>query len=281
MKIEMLNRKLTVLKELDETIDFSKSTLQIEIMLAFLLGNRELTPSNLVELMDERRKAILDALRKMQLKGIIRKEGERNGEPIYVLTETGEKYSQMLKDALGLKETPQDSSSKEEVLSNRDRIVILKKITGLYHIYNAIVYLANSSEGKMDLSKLSSLVGLSPERAKSYLDAYSRPPIRIFRRIVIPSTRKTFYKLEKEGWAIYYKSMQYMQFKSDFIARTRLKLRMRMWRFRRVREVLLIPLFLIKILLTSFTALIGSLFDAFFILLTLSFVEFTVSLLSP
>jgi predicted transcriptional regulator len=121
VKTEHLSQKLLLLKKLDETIDFSKSTLQIEVMFTFLMGKEKLTPSELVEVLDERRKAVLDALRKMQLKGIIKKEGEVEGEPVYVLTESGLRYSKKLKEALGLSTHDNSVQINEEYISNREK----------------------------------------------------------------------------------------------------------------------------------------------------------------
>lgn len=247
LRADALSRKLSLLKELDETIDFSKSTIQIEIMFVFLLSKEKLTPSKLVELLDERRKAVLDALRKMQLKGIIKRDREENGEPLYTLTETGESYSKKLLEALGFDGERIERKSEDE-LPNREKVAVIRRIIGLYYIYNAIVYLANFPGGKTDLRRLSFLVGLSPERMKSYLDSYSRPPVRIFRRSVSASTRMTFYKLEKEGWSIYYRSPHYFQLKGDLINRLRLKVKIKLWRLKKAREILLLSLLFIKLL---------------------------------
>ncbi|MGC8563697.1 MAG: hypothetical protein ACP5LZ_02235 [Fervidicoccaceae archaeon] len=275
-----MNRKLSLLRELDETIDFSKSTIQIEIMFVFMISKEKMTPSKLVELLDERRKAVLDALRKMQLKGIIKKEGEEDGEPVYALTETGEEYSKKLMEVLGLKEGDHHSSG-GEVEPNREKIAVLKRMIGLYHIYNAIVYLANTPENKMDLHKLSSLVGLSPERMKSYLDAYSRPPIRVFRRSSSPVSRLTFYKLEKEGWNIYYRSPHYLQLKEDPISRVRMKVRIKLWRFKRQREILLLVFFPIKLFFSFISLKLLSAMSAFATFTFLSIIELLIALFSP
>jgi len=281
LRAEMLSRKISLLKELDETIDFSKSTVQIEIMLAFLLSREKMTPSRLVELLDERRKAVLDALRKMQLKGVIKREGEEGGEPVYALTEAGEAYSRKLLEALGLGGEEGRERSTEEAISNRDRIAALKRIVGLYHIYNAVVYLANAPEGKMDLRRLSLLVGLSPERMKSYLDAYSRPPVRIFRRMASPLSRTTYYKLDREGWNIYYKSPHYMQLKSSRISRIRLKVRMRLWMMKHVREGVLAPLFFLKIAISYIAINVAEPLVAFAVFSLFSATELFISLFLP
>jgi len=281
VKTEHLSQKLLLLKELDETIDFSKSTLQIEVMFTFLMGKEKLTPSELVEVLDERRKAVLDALRKMQLKGIIKKEGEVEGEPVYVLTESGLRYSKKLKEALGLSTHDNSVQINEEYISNREKIASLRRIIGLYYVYNAILYLANSPGGRADLYRLSALVGLSPERMKSYLDAYSRPPMRIFKRQSSPLTRKTFYKLEKEGWGIYYKTHQYQQLKEDPISKFKIKLRIKLWRIKRLRETLLFPAFFASLAIGYLALNISSTKITFTVFFTLLLTNLVLALISP
>ena len=213
--------KLQVLKELDEKIDFARSTLQLQIIMAFVAGRDEYTSDELSTVINERRKALIDALRKLENKGIIEKKVV-NGKIIYTLTKQGKEYIERLLFLLGL--------NKEGVVPNieyGEKFLPRKKdFTESIHVYHAIVVLANAEENMMSLRKLARLMGLSEDRARSYLDLYSRPPYRLFRRISHP-TKGTYYKLEKEGFKIYYKSPDYLKSRKSFLHRIRLKFRTR------------------------------------------------------
>ncbi|HEW63599.1 hypothetical protein [Fervidicoccus fontis] len=218
-----IEEKLRTLKRLDGVIDFSKSSVQIEIVFLFLIYGRDLTPTEISESANERRKAVLDALRKLQLKGIVKKVGEKDREPLYGLSEEGKKYSEELLRALGLEGFKLASRVSEEE-SIRERLIVQKKIIEANYIYNAICYLATSKDQTLSLKTISRLLNLSEERAKEYLDIYSRPPERLFRKIIKPDTRETYYKLEKEGLSIFYRTQNYLSFKNSPIYKLKQKL---------------------------------------------------------
>ncbi len=219
-----LTAKIHVLRDLDNKIDFARSTVQLHIIFALMMSQKPLTPTRIAEIIEERRKAVLDALRKLELKGIVARAGTLGGETLYTLSKSGKEYADRLLSVLGVSGNLRVDSERNEI---SNRAIIIKRLTEAQYLYNAIVLLANSPEMKLELKKLSELMGLSPDRAKSYLDMFSRPPIRVFRRVGRRG-EGVHYKLEEKGLAIYKRIPAYQLIKNSILERTRVKLRIRL-----------------------------------------------------
>lgn len=193
--------RLRLLQRLDSMIDFSRAALQLEIVFALIFSTRPLTPTDLVMALEERRKAILDALRKLEAKGLVVKAGERAGEYLYTLGERGRQYAEDLKKLLGLVEEQVDTRIVARMSVPR-RLQLMQDLVKAHHVYKAIVILAQAPRRTLRLEKLAKEMGLSPDRARSYLDLFSKPPHRLFRKIVVPGGG-THYRLEEEGLKLY------------------------------------------------------------------------------
>ncbi len=213
--------KLSLLRDLDHKVDFARSTLQLQILFALLVSSKPLTPTEISRILEARRKAVLDALRKLELKKLVRKAGLVGTEHLYELGEEGKDYANKLMSILGVN----GSKIKSEVSGSGDSIreAILRRIVEAHHIYNAIIILANSENNMLKLSKLAELMGLSSERAKSYLDLFSRPPYRVFRRVRVNG--ELYYRLEDKGLYVYKRTPFYCKVKSSFVDKHRIKLK--------------------------------------------------------
>ena len=222
-----IKAKLSILRDLDHKVDFARSTLQLQILFALLVSSKPLTPTEISRLLEVRRKAVLDALRKLEIKKLVKKTGSVGMEYLYELGEEGRDYADKLMSILGIN----GSTIKSEISSAMDSIreALLRRIVESHHIYNAIVMLANSENNMLKLSKLAELMGLSTERAKSYLDLFSRPPYRVFRRVRVNG--ELYYKLEDKGLYIYKRTPVYCKTKNSFIYRCRLKLKLLLGRW--------------------------------------------------
>ena len=192
--------KLRLLQHLDSVIDFSRATLQIEIVFALVFSPRPLTPTDLAIIINERRKAVLDALRKLEIKGIVKRKGSRRGEALYVLGDRGHRYAEGLKALLGMDET-----RVTQPLGVTQRIQVQRSLIEAYYAYKALVSLALAPGSMLSLKELAKVLELSPDRARSYLDLFSRPPSRLFRKI-LPPTGGTYYRLEDGGLRLFYRT---------------------------------------------------------------------------
>ncbi|MCC6010715.1 MAG: hypothetical protein LM588_07005 [Fervidicoccaceae archaeon] len=144
---------------------------------------------------------MLNALRKLELKRIITKKDVED-KHVIVLTKRGVSCVEKLLNIL----LPRTEVSGAQSLNTRSkRAMLLDNLVESHYIYTAIVALGEKSDKTLSLEKLAEVMGLSPERAKSYLDVFCPPPNRIFRRIQRPG-KGTFYRLEEEGLKIYYRT---------------------------------------------------------------------------
>lgn len=214
---EHVLRRLEELKELDDKVDFARSAVQLGVVLALSLRGAPMSADELAQALGERKKAVLDALRKLELKGLVAKSS--GGEVKYGLSEEGKDYASKL---LKLLEGPAERQPLEGLgeVSKRD---LLKGLLSSQYLLSAIVALANAKGNAMELRKLAGIMGLSADRAKSYLDLLSRPPSRVFRRLVHPA-KGVMYKLDKEGFEVYYRTRVYAAAKKNPLLRLKLRL---------------------------------------------------------
>ena len=216
--------KLTLLKQLDNTIDFSRSALQLQIVTALITAGHPLTATTLSERLGERRKAVLDALRKLENKGIVEKRlGPREIE--YALSSQGREYALKLLAILGDKTSPHPEDAPETSVARKE--IVVTHLLETHYIYKAITALAHAPGRTLPLKHLSRQMGLSPERAKSYLDLFSLPPNRIFRRIQHPR-RGVYYHLEDEGLKLYYRTPEHTRSRRNPLLRLMLSLEARL-----------------------------------------------------
>jgi len=208
-------QRLMLLRELDETIDFAKSVIQLDAVLALYHAEGGLTLDALCERIGERRKAVLDALRKLEMKGLVAREA-RGGDVVLKLSEKGLDYARKLVEFLS--PAPDTMKRQPDFDAKLRRSFLIDGLVEAHYLYRAIVALGSSESRVLSLEELAKAMGLSPERAKSYLDVFCLPPKRVFRRIQKPG-RGTFYKLEDEGLKIYYKLPDYRRREGQGVSR--------------------------------------------------------------
>uniref|UniRef100_A0A7J3ZLP6 Uncharacterized protein n=1 Tax=Fervidicoccus fontis TaxID=683846 RepID=A0A7J3ZLP6_9CREN len=224
---EHVVRKLEVLRELDDQVDFARSAMQLNIILTLAFYNKPLTTEALATILGERRKAVLDALRKLESKNLVAKTSGENGIIMYELSNEGKEYTSKLLRLLGEPSTQEALIHEaEEEISGAGKSAFLKGVLYSQHLLNAIVALANTEGNAMELKRIAYIMGLSIDRARSYLDMLSRPPNRVFRRLNHP-LKGVMYKLDKGGLEIYYRTRIYTLAKNNPLYRFKLKIQSR------------------------------------------------------
>ncbi|MDI9644451.1 MAG: MarR family winged helix-turn-helix transcriptional regulator, partial [Candidatus Verstraetearchaeota archaeon] len=88
METVLLSERLTRLRSVTGLIDISKSTLQLDIILA-LNSRGELSPAEIASILGQRRKAVTDAMRKLRIKGLVEPASENGKSATYRLTALG------------------------------------------------------------------------------------------------------------------------------------------------------------------------------------------------
>lgn len=155
-----LAQRLELLKQLNETIDFAKSVIQLSVVLVLHEHKDGLSVNELCVKLGERRKALLDALRKLELKQIITKKDVKDKQVI-VLTERGISCVKKLLNIL-LPRTEVSVSGAQSFNARSKRAMLLNNLVESHYIYTAIVALGEKSDKTLSLEKLAEVMGPSP-----------------------------------------------------------------------------------------------------------------------
>ncbi len=219
-------RKISSLREVDSTIDIARGWLQLRILLALGFYNG-IDVDGLVRILRERRKAVLDALRKMKNKELIVNNGGK-----VVLSEKGKALYNVIASSIGLENNGSshrgvyDSLSFRSRRSKDPRIIhdIPRDLSRSFYLYDTIIALGSSKNYELPLSTLSSISKISPEVLDDYLKPYASPPYRIMRRIIKTAglffkRREVFYKLTDNGLKVYHKLPDYVKYRNHFGAK--------------------------------------------------------------
>ncbi|RLE49495.1 MAG: hypothetical protein DRJ33_08210 [Candidatus Methanomethylicota archaeon] len=227
--------KLQKLKSVDDLVDFSRSSLQLEVLL-FLGYKKRARLDEMASELGFRRKALGDTLRKLVAKKLVIK-GEKD---YFTLTETGERYLSELMDIIGVPGYPKKPISSVDKAQERLRFIIEELPTSSY-IYDAIVSLGSAKNHELSLDRLSRIVGLGGLRLQSYLDLFvdaQDKNLRLFRKYHKPTLlsrilnklgfkikrSKVYYRLSDKGLTVYYRLPHYVKFKHNTFACTLAKL---------------------------------------------------------
>ncbi len=207
--MELLN-SVSMLREVDAAVDFARGWLQLRILLSVgYLGRCSV--DRLVEVLGERRKAILDSLRKMRAKGLIEGEGELS------LTEEGRRVYGTLLSVLGSSRR----ASAGTTLSRAAAQDIPRDVLRFSYLYDVLVALGTSKGYELPLSTLASVTRLSPTTLEDYLKPYVEDELRLLKRVVRGGRltgRRVFYRLTDEGLKVYHKLPDYVKYRGSLVA---------------------------------------------------------------
>jgi len=207
--LELLN-SVSALREVDAAVDFARGWLQLRILLTVGYLGR-CTVDRLVEVLGERRKAVLDSLRKMRAKGLIEGEGELS------LTEEGRRVYSTLLSALG-------SSGRVSAGTALPRAAVQdipRDVIRFSYLYDVLVALGTSRGYELSLSTLASVTRLSPATLEDYLRPYVEDEPRLFKRVLRVSRlagRRVFYRLTDEGLKVYHRLPEYVKYRGSLAA---------------------------------------------------------------
>ncbi len=232
-----LNSRLSILRELDSVIDFARGSLQLRIILT-LAEKDALSAREIASILSERYKAVLDAARKLVVKGLVSKE--ENGGDVYRLTQNGLEFYRKLSIVLnGKTYTRVSREERRAILSD-----ISMNIVKYNHLLDALIALATSRRGELSLDEIADAMKLSIDRAKTYMDIYTekRYGIKLFRRIdkksktleAISKILKRFgikirssvilYRITDEGLSIFYKHPYYIKYRRSIASKITTKI---------------------------------------------------------
>ncbi len=225
--------RLRKIKEMDSIIDFSKSMLQLDIIIKLAQSGKPLSASDLAKELNTRKKAVLDAIRKLELKGLVTRI--KSSEDLFEPSDMGkEYYEDLLLLIMGPHLVTKERGSRRfrGKVESRD---LVKQLISTMYVYEVLLALGTSPRGELPSPLLSKITGITTQRLALYLDQYADPhsDIRLFRKYAKPSLiasilskigikiRRTthHYKLTKLGYDTYYRLPQHVKIKHNKVAR--------------------------------------------------------------
>ncbi|MET1101010.1 MAG: hypothetical protein ABWW69_00815 [Pyrodictiaceae archaeon] len=215
--LERLLERLEILRRLDSVIDLAKGWLQLRILVA--LGSGASSVDEVVSIVRVNRKAVLDSLRKMRLKGLV--ESHEDGS--LRLSERGvEVYRLIISTINGYRGARERGG---------DAAVTVYDVSGVLvrylYLYEAVIALGLAKGHELSLEELSSIIRLSPRQLDSYLRRYAEDEPKLFirttsRRSLLDKLLRRSgvkYRLGREGLKLLYKLPEYLRFKRSFPVR--------------------------------------------------------------
>ena len=238
--LEPVRNGIRKLREIDSRIDFARSQLQLDIVLELALARKPLSADEISRFIGYRKKAVLDALRKLEHKGLVRRVGS-NGM-LFELTDEGKRLLEDLFDLLGVSGL-NSVARKAHARGRADARDLQKVVQPSYYLAKIIIALGSSRKGYLSMKELARVVGLSQERLQSYMEPYmsATAEVKLFKKIRKPvkleplyrilksfgirvSTVTSYVTLTDEGRLLYYRLPVYVKLKHNFAARLVVKL---------------------------------------------------------
>ncbi|MEM1541809.1 MAG: hypothetical protein QW101_06555 [Ignisphaera sp.] len=237
---DLLNTRINMLRELDAVIDFARGGLQLNIIMELGRNDDGYTVKDIARILNERPKAVLDAMRKLVVKGLVVKD-DKNGYDLYRLSEKGMEFYGRLAKMLGFIEYYKG----ERVSKAQIKAMVLDIASDLvkyHHIADVVITIATSKNQEASIRTIAEGMKLSVDRAKTYLEMYSesRSPLRLFKKVEKKRSKviETFveimnpllnkigikilnnnhtYRLTKEGLMVFYRHPYYVKFKNNLL----------------------------------------------------------------
>ncbi len=229
--------KLQLLRELDSIVDFARGYVQLKVMMTLSSGE-PLSAKDIGLAVSEKRKTVIDALRKLVDKGLVMKE-ESSGEVLYRLSELGREYLNKLNDVLerAHKDLSDDINSRSPLANTAHDIA--SNIAKYVYLMDALIAIATSRRRELSLIDVADAMKLSPDRAQSYIEMYAEKNsnAKLFTRIERRSKslellakvlrrlgltvriNLSVYRITDDGLTVFYKLPYYIKYKRGIIVK--------------------------------------------------------------
>lgn len=234
--------KLQLLRELDSTVDFARGYIQLKVLM-LLSSEKPLNAKDIGLAVNEKKKTVIDALRKLVSKGLVVKEKE-GGEGLYRLSELGKEYFNKLSSLLGESHESSHNNCNHYDPPATTILDIAANIVKYVHLMDALIAVATSRRRELSLIDVADAMKLSPDRAQSYIEMYAEKNsnAKLFTRIERKSkalellarvlkklgftvrTTVSAYRITDDGLTVFYKLPYYIKYKKGLIARAVAKL---------------------------------------------------------
>lgn len=187
-----LAERLQLLRRIDSIIDFNRATVQLKILIA--LGNREHTIDEIMANTGLKRKTVLDAIRKLEIKGLVEKRGNR-----YRLTNLGKNIYNALHDLArgNPRNIPVKPSLRTTYYETYDQLL------NVVYMLRAVQILGNASNKPLSLKELAKKIGVSQVTLSDHINKFVSGNLKIFERTYDMKRKRAYYKLTDLGLKLY------------------------------------------------------------------------------
>jgi len=165
-----LEDKLRKLRIFDSVVDFSRSKIQLDIVLVLAFSKKPLSIDEISSAIGYARKPLLDAIRKLEIKNVVKRESKKSLR--FELTSEGKKLINELMDVLGAPR-PYELGLSRRIYGKVGARDIIKFVIPAKYLYDTLVTLGTSRKLSVKLSTLSEITGITQHRLSMYLDLYS------------------------------------------------------------------------------------------------------------
>jgi len=188
--------KLELLRNIDSIIDFSRATAQLRILIALDKGS--LTVDEIANRTGLRRKTVLDALRKLELKGVIcRKNGK------YVLTDMGKSIYEALSSLMYNEKSTLDLGnikSFKPVLYD-----LYTDILSVSYMLETVKLLGRKRRHSACIDEIASKMGISKSTLETHLRGFTEGRTKLLKKVDDKKEGCTIYELTELGLTLYKK----------------------------------------------------------------------------
>ncbi|MCD6323566.1 MAG: hypothetical protein J7L55_00420 [Desulfurococcales archaeon] len=254
--------RVEVLRELDSILDFSRSTVQLELILYMGLRPSGIKPREAAKELRINTKSVYDALSKLVSKGLV----ERASPGSYVLTEAGKEFVRKLEDLF----TP---SGEDELVTSPGKVsigtaAVSKNVLFYNYVYESMLAIGASPSKELSIKDLSRMLGVSESTLLDYLEVVSagKGKTGLLKKVVksLGEGRKEIYfRLTDYGHQELSRFMEYRRIKSSKALTYLMKVTRSLTVYDGLRRASLLSLVFITASLASFAfiaPLVGFLF---------------------
>ncbi len=211
--IETIDR-LEKLRVFDSMIDIARAGIQLRVFL-YLGYNGEGALDELSKGIGERKKAICDALRKLQLKNLVVYD---SGKRIYRLSDLGQEYFALLEDIVT--NSSKDKDLVNDIVKNHINVNdFARQLISMRYLYEVLMVLGSSPRGEYPLARLAKIMQLSNQRAQTYLETYAPLIVAVkrpkYEKISNRICMVTYYRLTPLGLKVYRQLPSYLLIKQN------------------------------------------------------------------
>ncbi len=189
--------RLEVLRKIDSVVDFSRATAQLKILLA--IDNSSLTVTDIVKATGLKRKTVLDALRKLEIKDLVKKVGDK-----YSLSPEGLRIYDAIKELVKTGNVPSEiggiNGGKAAFYESYD------KLLSTAYMLLALKIIGDSDNKPVTIRKLAAKLHVSPITLEEHLRRFTETSgLKVFEKIYdLKHPRLVMYRLTKLGLKLYH-----------------------------------------------------------------------------